>query len=44
MGGIRLRRFYPTCANACRDSIIFTGLMGLNVRETRTSPATLSSV
>ena len=35
---------YPSCSNACRDSIIFTGLIGRKVRDTRTSPARLQRV
>jgi hypothetical protein len=35
---------HPNCSNICRDSIIFTGLMGRNVRDTRTLPARLSRV
>ena len=35
---------YPNCSNATRDSIIFTGLMGRKVRDTRMSPARLHRV
>ena len=35
---------HASCSSAARESIIFTGLMGRNVRETRMSPATLSNV
>ena len=35
---------YPSCSKMLRDSIIFTGLIGRKVRDTRTSPARLSKV
>ena len=35
---------YNCWSNACRDSIILTGLMGRKVRDTRTSPARLHRV
>ncbi len=37
-------RNYANCPNASRDSIIFTGLIGRKVRDTRTSPARLHRV
>ncbi len=33
-----------SCSSATRESIIFTGLIGRKVRDTRMSPARLSSV
>ena len=42
--GVTILCPYPNCSSICRDSIIFTGLMGRKVRDTRTSPARLSRV
>jgi hypothetical protein len=36
IGTMSYRVADPNCSNTCRDSIIFTGLMGRNVRDTRT--------